>query len=149
MADVADITVQYVNFPKPGKKNGSIKTSEGLYFWGKQPMLSQFAQGEVCRIEFTTSEDGQWKTITKKIGGTPKQSGPIPIPQIRTRTNPVDSEQISVMAMLKEFIRKGDVDLETTAIVTAINVCRDAYRFTFGGLEQQRNEKDINDEILI
>ena len=33
--------------------------------------------------------------------------------------------------------------LETTAIVTAINVCRDAYRFTFGGLEQQRNETDI------
>ena len=147
MSEVAEITIQYVNAPKPGKKFGSIKSSEGDYYGAPPAMLKMFSVGEVCKIEFTTSEDGQWKSITKKIGGAPKQAGPIPVPQIRARSNPVDNEHIFITACLKEFIAAGKVELETTAIVTAVNTIRDAFRFTLGGLERQRNEKDMQDEV--
>ena len=141
--EIAEITVQYVNEVKPGKKFGSIKTSEGQIYACNPSLLRQFSNGEVCKIEFETWSSGGFN-ITKKIGtgGTPK---PLAAPP-RQRTNPVDNEHIFITACLKEFIAAGKVELETTAIVQSVKVIRDAFRFTLGGLETQRDD-DMNDSV--
>ena len=77
---VAEITVQYVNFAKPGKKFGSVKSSEGNYYWGPDNLLHAFQQGEVCKIEY--SENNGFNSIGKKLGSTkapPLTPPPVPI----------------------------------------------------------------------
>lgn len=49
----ATITVEYVNQPKPGKKMGSIKGSDGQYYGVWPNDLNQFRQGETVTIEYS------------------------------------------------------------------------------------------------
>ena len=145
---VAEITCQFVNPPKPGKRNGSIKSAEGDYYWGSQATIAEFRQGEVVKIEYTTKPKdggGEWRTIVKKIGGAPPVSPNIP--QVRARSNPSDSEQIFTTALLKEFIAAGKIELSTAEIIAAVNALRSAYRNTFGGTEKQKNDTDMQDEV--
>lgn len=143
---LTDITVQFVNQPKPGKRMGSIKSSEGEYYGCPPTLLGQFRAGEVCKIDFNeTPKDGggTWKNITRKIAG----AGPPPVIQLpRQRTNPGDSEQIYTTALLKEFIAAGKLDLRTDSLVAATNAVREAYRQTFGGVEKRRDE-EMDDSI--
>ena len=133
---VAEITVQYVNFAKPGKKFGSVKSSEGNYYWGPDKLLHAFQQGEVCKIEY--SENNGFNSIGKKLGST---KAPPLTPPPRQRTNPVDAENMFIIALLKEFVAAGKVDLSTTEIAQAVKMIREAYRVTLGGLEKQRSDE--------
>lgn len=143
----AEITCQYVNQKKAGKTFGSIKSSEGDYYFAMPSMLNSFREGEVCKIEFTEddSKGSLFRQVTKKIGGAPPASPNMP--QVRSRTNPVDSENMFTTALLKSFIEAGKLELSTTEVVAATNAIRQAYRMTFGGSEAQRNETDMQDEI--
>ena len=140
----ADITVQYLNINKKNPKYASIKSAEGEYYSCAPEQLKLFSIGEVCNISYQVNAKGYKDFLAKNNITSTK---PIPIPQTRARANPADSEQIFTTALLKEFIVAQLVPLETTAIVTAVKAIRDAYRFTFGGLEKQRNDTDMNDEI--
>jgi hypothetical protein len=140
--ETAEITVQFVNEVKPGKKWGSVKSSEGNLYGCPPALLRQFSVGEVCKIEYAIAASG-FKGINKKIGTS---KGPPLSPPPRQRTNPVDNEHIFITACLKEFIAAGKVELITTEIVTAVATIRDAYRFTLGGLEKQRSD-NLNDEV--
>lgn len=143
----AEITVQYRNEKQPGRKMGSIKSSEGDYYGCPDALLFQFQRGEVCTVEYSETPkrdgNGSWKTITKKIGVA--KAPPLAAPP-RQRTNPVDNEHIFITALLKEFIGVGKIELATTEIVTAVNAIRDAYRHTLGGLEKQRSDS-MDDEV--
>ena len=141
-SEVIEITVQYVNYPVPPKQRGSIKSSEKMTFWAPEPMLRQFTQGEVCKIEYTTNEQG-FHQLGKKIGDV--RPAPLSAPP-RQRTNPIDTEQMFITALCKSFVEAGKCELDTSDITTMINSIRDAYRFTLGGLEKQRSDK-LDDEI--
>jgi hypothetical protein len=66
--ETTDITVQYINDPKPGKKWGSIKSVEGDYYFAPPVMLKQYRLGEVCKIEFELGGgDGTLRSLRKKI----------------------------------------------------------------------------------
>ena len=138
--ETAEITVQYVNYPKEGKKYGSIKSSEGDYFSAMPPMLRMFTTGEVCTIEFKTTPEG-YKNLVKKIGTT---KAPPLSPPPRQRTNPIDTENMFVTALLKSFIEAGKIELSTTDIVAAIQDIKKAYRFT--STEKQISD-DLNDSV--
>lgn len=143
-----DLNIGFVNPVKPGKKNGSIKSKEGDFYLCPPAMLSQFAQGETCKIEFKeeTGKDGTiWRTITKKIGGAATTPPGFQAP--RQRTNPTDSKQIFVTALLKEFVATGKVETSKTAVVTAGNALKDAYEELFGTPAKQETEATLNDEI--
>ena len=143
--EIADITVAYVNPPKDGKRLGSIKSGAGEYFGCAPGLLNEFRQGEQCKIEFSSRKapDGKvWKTVTKKIGGNngyvrPIAQGP------RQRTNPTDSEQIFVVALLKEIIAP---DMGPIALIEKIEELRRVYRNTFGSSERNRDD-EMNDFI--
>lgn len=143
--EVAEVTVQFVNPPKEGKKRGSIKTAEGISFWGPMTLLRQFSPGEVCKIEFSTSEDGQWKSIIKKIGGKPAPAQ-LALPP-RQRTNPQDQKNIFVTALLGHFIDAGKVGLDEEMIATAADLILRAYRRSEIGGSNQQVREDLNDEV--
>lgn len=52
---IAEVTVGFVNPPKEGKKRGSIKASDGNYYWGSAAQINLFSKGETCRIEYESS----------------------------------------------------------------------------------------------
>lgn len=141
----ADITVSFVNYPKAPKKYGSIKSSEGHYYSSLPPMLRQFQVGEVCKVEYIETPEG-YRNLKEKLGSSGAPA-PKEAPSIRARSNPVDAENIFVSAHLKEFIANGTVTLDVDVIVQAVKVLREAYKRTLGGLENQRNDTDMRDEV--
>ncbi len=137
-AEVAEITVQYVNYPREGKTRGSIKSSEGMAFWGRTDMLKQFQVGEVCKVEFFTNEQG-FHQLQKKIWNG--DATPAAKVATRPRSNPADSEDILVAVLLKE--PRFD-EWPVTDIVALIKKHRDAARMS--SISAQRRD-DMADEI--
>jgi hypothetical protein len=141
-----EITVQFVNAPKAGKRLGSIKSSEGEYYGCDPATLGRFSKGEVCTIEYTeTPKDGggTWKNIKRKISTS---SAP-PAPSIRNRTDPKDSEQMFVTALLKEALGSGKIEPTGAAIVACGSAFKQAYRQLFGDAAKQTTEAVMRDEI--
>ena len=135
-----EITVQFVNPVKPGKKWGSIKTSEGQMFGCPPAMLKMFSPGEVCTVEIEEWSSGGGG-IKKKIGTS---KAPPLSPPPRQRTNPIDTENMFVTALLKSYIEAGKIELGTSDLVTAIKTIKDAYRFT--STEKQHSD-ELGDEV--
>ena len=135
-----EITCQYVNKPKEGKKLGSIKSSEGTYYYVDPTMLSRFGVGEVCTIEFDVSDDGKWKRIKRKIS----TSAAAPAPTFRSETSPKDSKQIFVTALLKEMVSGDD---NQASVIAKGNMLKDAYDTLFGTAAKQTTENQMRDKI--
>lgn len=147
----SEITVQFVNYPKEGKRNGSIKSSEGDYYWGSETTLKQFQKGEVCTIEWNTDDSGKWKRIVKKISSVPPvlaagKSTSVGRGEWRPMAHPVDQEQMFVGNLLRERPLLKQPAIEVTDLIEEINLLRDAYRNTFGGSQKQR-DPEMDDEI--
>lgn len=141
-----EITCQYVNAPKPGKKLGSIKTSEGEFYGVEPSLLGIFSKGEVCIVEYTESPKtggGVWKNIKRKVSSTPTALQREPVQYPRARSNPADSEQIFTTALLKEVYNK---DMTALELVEEINKLRKVWKNTFGASEFHRDD-ELRDEI--
>ena len=139
----AEITVQFINAAKPGKKMGSIKSSEGHYYGCPPNMLGQFSKGEVCTIEYDTAPKdggGEWRTIKRKIS----TSAAAPAPNFRSQTSPKDSQQIFVTALLKEMVSATDTQ---ASVIAKGNFLKAAYQALFGTEAKQTTEAQLNDEI--
>lgn len=134
-----EITVQFRNDVKPGKKWGSIKTSENEIFGCPPNLLYQFNVGEVCTIQYTIGKGG-FQGIDAKVAG----KGPPLSPPPRQRTNPIDTENMFITALLKSFIEAGKIELSTTDIVAAIQDIQKAYRFT--STEKQTDDA-LDDQV--
>src|SRR5512138_751926 len=135
MSELAEITVQYVNPPKEGKKWGNVKSSDGTLYWGSPAALAQVKPRENCKLEYDSGgKDGTLKSIKKKIEIAPALQRPTPAP-IRGRTNPTDSEQIFVVAIIKGI---ATADMSATEGIALVNLWRGVYRNTFGGSETNR-----------
>ena len=77
--NTAVITVQYVNPPAEGKKQGNIKTDSGDYYGVAPAMLGQFSKGGKYEISYE-SRDYNGKTYhtvktVKSLGGPAPSSG--------------------------------------------------------------------------
>lgn len=142
----ADVTIQWVNAVKPGKKYGSVKTSEGQIYAVPPALLREFGQGEVCKIEFGVWDSGGMH-ITKKISSETYPAGQMPKQNIRPATNPADSDRMATMGMVNNFIACGRVALDVDEIARAIDVCNDGLnRSVIKGKQTQRRD-DLQDEI--
>jgi hypothetical protein len=69
---VAEVTVKYINQPKPGKKMGSIKTTGDEYYNVWPDKLSLFQAGQNYTIEYDQNEQG-FKSFKKMVGGSGAQ----------------------------------------------------------------------------
>ena len=138
-----EITVQYCNPPKPGKRMGSIKSSEGEYYGCDPVMLKRFTAGEVCTIEYSTSPKdggGEWRRIVRKIS----TSASPPAPNFRSQTSPKDSQQIFVTALLKEMVSATDTQ---ASVIAKGNFLKAAYQSLFGTEAKQTTEAVMADEM--
>lgn len=138
-----EITAQYVNPAKPGKRMGSVKSSEGDYYGCDPIMLKRFTPGEVCTIEYSTRPKdggGEWRTIVRKIS----TSAAAPSPQFRNATAPKDSIQIFVTAILKGMV--GPTDSQVSIIAKG-NMLKAAYTTLFGTEAKQTTEAQMQDEV--
>lgn len=75
---VAQVTVDYVNQPKEGKRFGSIKCKELGYVSVKPADLGQFQPKSSYQIEYTTSEQGyhNFVRIVAKANGHAPNGAP-------------------------------------------------------------------------
>jgi hypothetical protein len=130
------IRVQYVNPPRPGKKKGTIKTSDGKLFGVWADALSGFTPNEAYAVEYVEQEwRGQtYRTITKATLQTNGTADPPPGPSRNTyrETTPVDAERMFVCSLLNAAIGSGKLLLKTDDLVTAIKATRAAWISTFG-----------------
>jgi hypothetical protein len=56
MSTTTQVTVQFVNDPKPGGKKGSIKTTDGAYYGVWADKLHEFKPGGVYEVEYDESQ---------------------------------------------------------------------------------------------
>lgn len=132
------VTIQYNNPAKPGKKTGSIKTTTGEYFDVWPDKLHLFPQGSTLIIEYQTREwQGKtYKTAVGVVGDTPaakaaqtkQHNTAAPLAHM----NMSRDEHIFVCGALNASIKAGQLSWSDDNLVTAINSFRTAYRSTFG-----------------
>lgn len=126
----AQITVLYVNPPKPGKKKGTIKTDTlGLIgCWPNQ--LAWFQRGQVYTIDY--EDDGQYKNVKKVVGngnGAALQHAPqaqanpyAPPPRNNYQGNPnkPDSKAIFLTGVVQQAMGSGQFKA-TDIVALAVN----------------------------
>jgi len=143
-----ELTVQNLGWPKPGKKMGWIKTSEGQFLSLRPAMLTQFQKGEVCHVTYVEGDmkdDGtRWLTIVGKQAGAPGGPQQKVVPQLRAATNPTDAEQMFVVALLKETTLPSD---SLDILRARGKQYKQLYQYLFGTQEKQKNDSRMDDEI--
>lgn len=139
----ANINVKYVNQPGEGKKRGTLKTADGELYGVMVGMLGQFTPNNTYDVTYSERPyNGQiYKTIE-----TAKQtsSGGSSTGRTRDATSSVDAERMFVCSLLNAYIQAGKIDLRSDSVISATRFLRDAWRATFGSVQQS---EDLNDEI--
>lgn len=141
----AEITAKYLNPLKAGKKFASIKDDTDQFWLVRPGMFGQFSQGSKYKIEYSSRTDQQgteWRTIEKVLGNA---MAPMAQNNYRARSNPSESKQIAVLAIVKEWIGRIEVGDED-ALVHALQVAMRAYDRTLGGTQAQRRD-DLDDSL--
>lgn len=76
------ITPRYVDAPKPGKKNWSVKDESGVLFSVPQRFASQFRVGSPVTVDYSVSHhNGKDFNMVEGATGTPQQT-PAPPPYV-------------------------------------------------------------------
>lgn len=138
------ITPKTVNRPQQPGWNGYIIAEDGNLYGCPVAMLNRFAPGVMTTCEVSSyfgKKDGKQKFSIESIVSGAAPVGLPPKQNYSSQKNPVESEQIFTVALLKEWmglIPVGDED----AVVHAINTLRSAYKKTFGSGQQRRDDMD-------
>ncbi len=150
----ARITVSFINQPKPGKTNGTIKTKDDQLYGVKPDMLALFEQKKTYDIEFSSREfNGQtYKTVTsvKKVEDAPAASanGAGTSYGRYGATDDKTAERIFVCGGLNAAIEGGHVDLNTEHLTNLVNIFRLVWDDTFGKDGKPAKNADMGgDEI--
>jgi len=145
------VIVAYVNAPREGKKNGSIKTKGGDYYGVPPAMLSQFEQGGTYQVEYSTREfQGQ---TYRNVVSVQKQA---PAPSTNgasagagaggfREVSPAVQLNMAIHSWVEAGISSGQVQFSDEAIGDAIRTVIKGYRDGTAALSQKSN--DMNDEI--
>jgi hypothetical protein len=102
---IETITVQYVNEPKPGKKMGSIKATDGRYFGVYPDKLGLYFKGQAATIEYDASEvNGRtFYNVRRKVDAANGSSSASPQPAASQGGTNQRSEEMFVMGFLNRF----------------------------------------------
>ena len=143
---VATIVPKYINQPKPGKKEGSIRLADDSFYGVPPALIPQFQMGGTYEVEYT-ERDWQGKTFrsiksVKQVGAPQANSGGMaPAKGGYGSTDMATAERILVCGALNAAIRAGQINVMNTADVhKAIDGLRATWRQTFGN-------KQVNPEM--
>lgn len=149
MTQFATVQVRYVNRPKPGKKMGSIKTADDVYFSVHPSKLGYFQPGGTYDIEYSSREYNGTVFYTVENIANSDGAVPAPAPRAQQRSaspatqaapaqfmkNPKEQEQIFCVAIMKSMIEAGQIQPTMQDHIDTINSLREVFRQTFGKQE--------------
>ena len=144
----ATVTVSFVNQPKEGKKQGSIKTKDNALYGVFENMLGQFQPGSTYEIEYD-SREWQGKTFhtvksAKQVAAATNGAAPA----AGGRYDNVTAERIYVCGLLNAFASGGQLAIDKQQIRDATNIIRAVWQETFGGVMPKPTAKEeMDDEI--
>lgn len=126
----ATITVKQANPPAEGKKQGKVRTEDGITYGVWPKMLGLLRPGITYEIEYeeSTFGDGRtWRTISKvrRVEGTPQNDNQ-PAP-----SSAVDREFEFVTRVLPAMIQACMVGREQADITEAARMLRNVYKDAF------------------
>lgn len=157
---IANVTVAYVNPPKPGQKVGNIKTNTGEYYRVWNDKLQLFQQNGQYTIEYTDeSYNGKaYKMFSKMVGAVAVGSNGAAPTQVGASatgaTNFTKSEEMFVMGLIGRCIQgTGGLPDEDT-LYNWVLACRGAWRAMAAPVRLQAapqaqplQHNELNDEI--
>ncbi len=122
--NIATIEVQYANPPKPGKKQGTVKTTTDELYGIWPDKLGLIRPGQAYIIEFTERNfDGRiWRTINK-VTPAPEANDNRPAPSLGA-----DREFEFITRVLPAMLQACMVGREQKDIVEAARMLRNVYR---------------------
>ncbi len=131
----AVITAAYVNPPKPGKKNGTIKGADEILWLAKPPILAQFQQGGQYKISYEeyTIQGTSFKEIkaAEQVGVAPTATGS----RSSARQDDGLAERIFVCGAINATLSNPTIDplkLSHGESVGLVRHWRDVWANTFG-----------------
>jgi hypothetical protein len=127
----ATVQVKYVNPPKQGKVNGSIKDSNGEMFGVPPALLSTFQEGATYDLEYNERVfKGQtYKTISSaKLISAGDGMGSSKYGNKDAAT----AERIFVCGALNAAIQGGHVELSDVTLSNVVNILRSVWSHTLG-----------------
>src|SRR5689334_5027178 len=150
------ITPRYIDKPTMGKSGkmgpGHIKDQNDVRYdvWTRTMPIESFQVGVPVQIAFEEKQNGQY--VNREIKRILEvQTRPIPpvmgkpnVPPPRARTNPTDSEQIFVTAIIKHI---ATADMSRDEGKALVNLWRGIYADTFGSPQKQDSQSTYSDEI--
>jgi hypothetical protein len=149
----ATITAKYVNPPQEGKKNGTIKTPEGVYYGLPANWVNQFTQGASYDVEYKENDfkGKTYKTITKfaMSQAAPAQTNSGAASGKYGATDDKTAERIFCCGALNAAIHSGKVELRTESLAGLTNILRDVWALTFGAAPRASapTRQPLNEEI--
>lgn len=105
-----NVTIEFVNQPKEGKRFGSIKTKEIGYVGVKPADLSQFTKGSQYQIEY--AERGEYKDFVRIVA---KANGQAP----NGSRNADSARDIFVTGVVGRSMQSGKFGLDEIGLLTA------------------------------
>jgi hypothetical protein len=155
----ATITVQYVNPPKVGKVNGSVKDASGVYYGVRPANLANFQQGGVYDITFSekTLNNGTVYRTVETV--SPSQTATPPRPSgggggnTYRETSAADKASMFVTALMKAAVQAQMVDIHNPAEIAQIGKnFRDAHALIWAPARPQQappqaHRGEMDDEI--
>lgn len=143
------ITVSFVNPPKPGKTNGSIKTRDDQLYGVKPDMLSLFQPKGVYDIEFTSRmfNDKPYNTVTSVKHA--QDAAPAAAGGKYGATDTATAERIFVCGALNAAISGGHTDLNTEHLTNLVNIFRLVWDDTLGAdSKKQKPGEDMGGDDI-
>lgn len=146
----AQVKVQYVNPPKMGKKNGSIKTPDNQIYGVPPNLLPQFQAGGTYQIEYNSREfNGQWY---KTVAGVTPVAAPVPSSNAgggsaAPKWDDATPERIFVCGAINAAIEGGVIGFDQATIENAVRTLRNVWANTFGNKAVEQAKGELNDEI--
>ena len=141
---VATVTAKYVNPPKAGQKNGSIKGEDGTLYIVNPKMLSQMQQGGMYKLEWLDNDfKGNTYHIVQSVEAVAQAKA--------TAAQDATSERIFVCGALNAALSNPNVTPLGTDIEGFVRTLRAVWDATFGAPPEAPKKKttaeELNDEI--
>ncbi len=147
----ARISVSFVNPPKAGKTNGSIKTRDDQMYGVKPDMLGLFQPKGTYDIEFSERQfNGQtYKTVTsvKKVEDAPQATTGTGGGRYGA-TDDKTAERIFVCGALNAAIQGGHIEMSSAYIGNMVEMLRLVWSETFGADGKPAKNADMDGDSI-
>ncbi len=148
---LATVTVKFINQPKEGKKEGSIRVQDDSFYGVPPALLAQFQPGGTYEVEYTTRE---WQGKTFKSVKSAKAVGAAPagFPGF-TGTGGHDKDtpmRIFICGAYNNAIQAGQLNiLNEDDCLKAVEIQKRVWRQTLSGeaAAKQAKAEEFNDAI--